>query len=804
MSEFAKLVCWTISGDDDATTSLQEGDRIRSQPLNQESGKKSSFLLDLDGAVLEKPAQTQIIVEGTSAQRNPFFLGGFQIVSNAKQSDVYLTSNDGKEKYLTTSKGIPFEKGSGELWFKAVCVIPGGPRSVKQLRLKLDSLQPADATTTRVKFLKLTARIPDKAAPPQKPSPARGQLGAMPLAPMQGSGSAFTPPHPSALASMFQAQQGAVFPPTSTNLNVGAVPSAHPSFTARSPPVPTQNTFQPPPSNPPLTQDDLGAAMAGISMMARSTQEEMQNSMKHNISTLQQNLDARWTKMEGYISSLTTVVVSQKSVLDEKSKIMMQQHEMISEQSRQISALIREQQNLVATVRTLQSNVSDLGQHLTTTSARIGQKQHQQQEEIVSVVKSIQNVQQQKLSPAIKSIESNVSELCQNATENSTKSNDQQQALSSTVESLHSEVDTLRQKVEATTNNGTKQEEMTTTLNALQSEVSTFRQSMKEFLNDDNEQQNELAATLQSLQLDVSNLRETIEETPDERDSAQQQQTLLSTVQALQVNFDDLRRSMKENTEGGNRNKNFSSTVESLQWDLSELRRSVKENAEEMRGGKKQVPYEERREIVLNGSQDFPDNVLALRSLETTDTFSGTEETPSDDNIQDVPEFQVFKSRAQQSKTNTDGEKVLGIAQKLNSASPPSSQSSPNNEFREITNDKDVKQAGSNDSCPGLETIEVSLMIDDEADILRENNNSACQSAAIATSGTKEAKQSPQLKQKKQVLFKEVGLEDRFEYELSSSLSRSHDDSQVASTEDEDDTSVFERGLQLFKYYSES
>jgi NTP pyrophosphatase (non-canonical NTP hydrolase) len=762
MSETVQLACWIISGDD-APSSLKEADGASSQLLSQEAGKKSSFLLDINDTVLEQSAQTHIIVENDSAEKNIFFLGGFQIISNAKQSEVFLTGNDGKEKYLTTSRGIPFEKESGESWFKAVCVIPGGPRSVTRLRLKLFSIQPADTTTTRVRFLKLTARIPDKKTPPPNASPARTQLGAMPLPTLSGSGSAFTPAHPAAFSSMFQAQHGSTFMPTPTNPNFGGMPTVpnHPSFNAMSPSGPNHPNFQPPPSAPQITQDDLGAAMAGISMMTRSNQEDMEESMKKHVSKLQENLDVRWTKLEGYISTLTTVVVSQKTVLDEKSKIMMQQHEMISEQSLQISALIKQQVDLVSTVKSLQSDVSGLRQQVTETSQLTGQQQQQQlqqPQEIAAIVKSMQADQQQELSSAIKFLQSDVSELCQYAKENV--------------------------------------------------------------------QQNELSATLLSLQADVSDLRKSIQETPKDQETNQKQQALYSTLAVLTADVDEIRRSVKENTED-DKNQDLSSTVNSLQWDLSELRRSVQENAEELRRrGTGQVPNEERGEIVLNGSQDFPDDFFAVRSLEAVDAPS-MEEAPSLEGTKEIDVFQLFKRPTKPSNTsneNTVGENVRGTMQKLNNIgpppfkpSPPQNKSAPANEFREITNDKDMKPAGSNDSCPGLETIEVSLIIDDGADIPRENNSSAAKkdSGAAETTPKKADKQSMQQKQDRQVAFKEVGLEDRFEYERPSSLSASHDSSDIMSRKAPEDSStedgeragenknVFERGLQLFKYYSE-
>eukprot|EP00980_Cylindrotheca_fusiformis_P028458 scaffold22600_cov195-Cylindrotheca_fusiformis.AAC.2 len=775
MSETAQLVCWTTSGDD----SPHSVDNTSNQRLDQETGKKSSFLLHLEDAVLEKPMHTQVIVENNS-QNNFFFLGGFQIISNAKQSDVYLTDNDGNEKILTTSRGIPFEKGNGEKWFKAVCVIPGGPRSVTRLRLRLSSLQPADTTILRVKYLKLTARIPEKAAVPQKAAPPREQLGAMPLPALKDAGSPLGGAQPSALSFMFHPHQQSPFAETSrTNLNFGGVPSKHPHLNAASPPTSTSNphsNLQNSPSSQRLTQDDLGAAMAGISMMARSTQKEMEESLNQHVSKLQQSVDARWIKMEGYISSLTSVVVSQKTVLDEKCKILMQQHETISEQSRQISALVKTQQEMVSTLIALQSDVSGLRQHITDTSQQSDQKQQQTQQEIVSVVKSIQTLQQDDFSGAIKSLEFDVSDLCQLTRENASKSNSQPDELFSTVESLQTEVIALRERIEETSNRGNdtqREQEIVATLNTLQSEVSTFREGMQDFLKGENDQQMELSTTLQSLQLDVSDLRQRIQTVPMESQSNPQQPDL-------------------------------NAAIESLRWDLSELQRSVKENADETRCIMRQVSPQHQAEIVLNGSKDFPDDVLEVRSLGATDTPNTVEETPSSDGVRNVQVDQE-NGEPKQSTNETDRSEIAtgrGLTQLLENAGPPPFDPSATNGSEESTKDNEMKSTGSDESCPGLETIEVSLMIDDDAS---------------SEMPVQEDEESLQHKKNRKVMFKDIGLEDRFEYDRPSSISMSEDSSdkrlsktpkgsKLSSAKEEEgsdeDNNVFERGLQLFNYYS--
>jgi hypothetical protein len=63
---------------------------------------------------------------------SPFFLEGFQLVSNEKHVELYLTDKEGKETYLMTSKGI-----------------------------QLPSLKPKDATLAFLQSMKITTRIPE-------------------------------------------------------------------------------------------------------------------------------------------------------------------------------------------------------------------------------------------------------------------------------------------------------------------------------------------------------------------------------------------------------------------------------------------------------------------------------------------------------------------------------------------------------------------------------------------------------------------------------------------------------------------
>jgi hypothetical protein len=100
-----------------------------------------------------------------------FMIGGFQLISNAKQIDVYITTpstttsstsangSDKNETLLTTVRGIPIGSTtdvssssttssiSVPKLYKAQCVIPGGPRLIFTIRLVFQSLYQSPNTS---------------------------------------------------------------------------------------------------------------------------------------------------------------------------------------------------------------------------------------------------------------------------------------------------------------------------------------------------------------------------------------------------------------------------------------------------------------------------------------------------------------------------------------------------------------------------------------------------------------------------------------------------------------------------------
>jgi hypothetical protein len=280
--------------------------------LSQDVGKKSSFLLpaspDNDHYAIPTPAHV-ILEYRVDGKPQIFYLGGFQLVSNARHVEVYLSDQQGKETYLMTSKGITF-KGD---YHKAVSVVPGGPRAITRLHVKLLSLRPMmGETTARLQSLKITARCPESSA---------------------SSGEA-----------------------TTTTTTSGNKTTAR---TAPSSPLPPASNYSSP---PPLTQSDLGAAMASMSIMARSTENRIEQALQDRFASMDQNLGVRWTKMEHHILQLTSVVVSQKQVMLEQNGLVVKQQHKLVDQGNVINELMVQQTELLQLTQRLQRDFETMQQ----------------------------------------------------------------------------------------------------------------------------------------------------------------------------------------------------------------------------------------------------------------------------------------------------------------------------------------------------------------------------------------------------------------------------------------------------------
>ena len=244
--------------------------------FEQEEGKKSSFLLKLndDANVIAKPAH--MLLQGS--HQDAFLFGGLEMVSNARNVEIYLTGEDGKETYVTTSRGL-LAAGEEEdpHRFKVVVLCPGGPRPVMRVHLKLLSLKPASCASAFLYLMKLKGRLP----PPKA--------------------------HEDSAAG--------------TN---------HDS--AKTSPAQTNNA----PAAAAITQADIGQAMVGISLLVRSVETSLLQSFQASLDRLEKKLDARCDRIEQFMvmqqqQSLVQQQQQQERLVEMKNQMMEQMKEQQSE-----------------------------------------------------------------------------------------------------------------------------------------------------------------------------------------------------------------------------------------------------------------------------------------------------------------------------------------------------------------------------------------------------------------------------------------------------------------------------------------
>jgi hypothetical protein len=325
------LICQLQSGDFNL---VGADNTIETTYLFPEEGKKSSFLLQSamsissDAEFYSIPAPAVIVIENGRTKNSvgsPFFLGGFQLVSTAKSVEVHLTDIEGKEVHLMTSKGIPYMKeDTSARWHKVICVVPGGPRPTSKLRIKLSSLLPVDTTAAKLQSIKLTARIAES------------------LSPMSTSAS----------------------PKTLATSGVDTIDGGFGSSPSKSPTSPLvdgqgkQRAMSP--ESAPLTQSDLGAAMAGVSFIARSTERGIDGAIQEQTRRLEQHVETCFMKLEQQVCSLKSILLIQQQLLQENQHIMQQQQRRIDDQNGQLTELVKHHKDLQVRVQALQGDVSIL------------------------------------------------------------------------------------------------------------------------------------------------------------------------------------------------------------------------------------------------------------------------------------------------------------------------------------------------------------------------------------------------------------------------------------------------------------
>lgn len=256
--------------------------------LDQEEGKKSAFILPLDEASplphVAKPSHLLLQVDN----KDTFLFGGIEIVTNARNIEIYLTGEDGKETYLTTSRGlIVTDSNDADTYrFKCLVVCPGGPRPVTRVHFKLLSLKPASCTGATLYLLKLKGRLP--------PSTAQQQ------------------------STEAQATDDA----------------ATDSTTRQAAPQPSASVA--PSSSPALTQADMGQAMMGVSLLVRSVETSLLESVQSSLDKMERKFDARFNRLEYMLLQQQQQALEQKQTQQEqlntlKNDFMMQLKEQHSE-----------------------------------------------------------------------------------------------------------------------------------------------------------------------------------------------------------------------------------------------------------------------------------------------------------------------------------------------------------------------------------------------------------------------------------------------------------------------------------------
>lgn len=219
----------------------------------------------------------------SASSKSTFFLGGFQILSNAKMIEVYLTTESSNDQYLMTCRGIPSEG-----LFKILCVVPGGPRPVNAVRLKIfipKNDADSDSKVLHVRSAKFTARVPEhKTVSENIDNKRRTNDSTIPSLLSQ------VPPMPS--------------PASNQSIDMGRRDLGSSSL---------------------LTREDLGSALSAITFTARKTEDRV----LEKIGKIEETVSAS-------NQLLLEAIKSQQLMLEEQQKIL-------SEQASQIKLLVLEQ-----------------------------------------------------------------------------------------------------------------------------------------------------------------------------------------------------------------------------------------------------------------------------------------------------------------------------------------------------------------------------------------------------------------------------------------------------------------------------
>ena len=321
------------------------------------------------GLFMNAPAECRISLlpsSSSSQHQLAWAIGGFQLMSNARQVEVYLTpaTAEPNEIYIMTVKGLPVSQVTGNgndqatshKLYKALCAVPGGPRPVESVRLVFQNLGNGDKaggggdhdTNThnaqlRLQWIKLTARVatPTKPSQPQRvptqqqaqDDPQNAASMMMMMGMMQSSkdnliasDSETTTTDPAVAAALrsnrwMQQQLAAVSSPLSADHYHSAPSTRNGSFFSSSPPPPPLRNNNDNPTGTTTadknlaTASDVGAAMAGLHFSLRSTEDRILKKMESNHQKLQEQL---LQQQQRYLASLQQMFQQQQLWIEQR------------------------------------------------------------------------------------------------------------------------------------------------------------------------------------------------------------------------------------------------------------------------------------------------------------------------------------------------------------------------------------------------------------------------------------------------------------------------------------------------------
>lgn len=272
-----------------------------------EGGKRSSFILTAphdDATLLGVEAPAHLCIQAVSLYDNrcvPFVLGGFEIVSNSRNLEIYVSDENNKEAYLTTCRGIKWRPDSNAIvttspsaetnaidkqqppddtLHKALLVIPGGPRTMTRIRFKMLSIQPPSHTKSLVHIVKLKGRLPQVEQIPSEPQHLHHVRN------------------------------------NSTDL-----PQC-------------STTHSSPPQEQPLSTSDVAAALAGVSMMVHSTEERLTKVLESSLIKLNQGISHRLQGVERVVGMQWNAI---QQLQQQNAMILQQQEHILLEMRKQHS-----------------------------------------------------------------------------------------------------------------------------------------------------------------------------------------------------------------------------------------------------------------------------------------------------------------------------------------------------------------------------------------------------------------------------------------------------------------------------------